>query len=59
MKVSELVDVLGAQQGERTHTKLGEIEVAQDSSAITVDGRIFPMDELAENSHSGRQGEAA
>lgn len=50
MKVSELVDVLGVQQEERTATTLGNIQVADDASTLTVEGRAFPLDELAENS---------
>lgn len=50
MKVAELVDVLGGRQEERTSTTLGKIEIADDAGTLTVDGRAFFLDEMAENS---------
>ena len=50
MKVSELIESLGSKQEERTSTTLGNIEISDDAGTLSIDGRQFFLDELAENS---------
>jgi hypothetical protein len=50
VKVSELIESLGSKQEERTPTTLSNIEISDDAGTLSVDGRQFFLDELAENS---------
>jgi hypothetical protein len=50
VKVSELIDSLGGSQEERISTTLNNIEISDDAGTLSIGGRQFFLDELAENS---------
>lgn len=50
MKVSELAEALGGRQEERFSTNLGNIEISDDAGTLTIEGKVFYLDEVAESS---------